>query len=73
MKEDDLISDGASFVIKAFKREGLDKEVYYNPDDLEAFLGTVGGLIQGMGDIIAEKDSKLYIIILEAMERLALR
>jgi ABC-type protease/lipase transport system fused ATPase/permease subunit len=73
MKESDLISDGAAFVIKAFKREGLDKEIYYHPDDLELFLGTIAGLIHGMAEIVAEKDSKLYIVILDAMERLALK
>jgi hypothetical protein len=73
MKEDELISHGAAFVIKSLKREDLNDVIYYDPDHLKLFLGTIAGLIQGIGEVISEEDHLLYIKLLEAVERLALR
>ncbi len=73
MKEDELISHGAAFVIKSLKREDLNDVIYYDPDHLKLFLGTIAGLIQGIGEVISEEDHLLYIKLLEAVEKLALR
>tara|TARA_R110000765_G_scaffold93140_1_gene175569 strand:+ start:12259 stop:12480 length:222 start_codon:yes stop_codon:yes gene_type:complete len=73
MKEDKLISDGASFVLKSLKREDLNETIYYDPENLKLFLGTIAGLIQGIGEVLATEDHLLYIRLLESVERLALR
>ena len=73
MNADDLITDGASFVLKSLRREDLNDVIYYDPDNLKLFLGTIAGLIQGIGEVIYEEDNLLYIKLLEAIERLALR
>jgi hypothetical protein len=73
MKEDELISHGAAFVIKSLKREDLNDVIYYDPNNLKLFLGTIAGLIQGIGEVISEEDHLLYIKLLEAVEKLALR
>lgn len=71
--EDRLISDGAAFVIKSLKREDLNETIYYDPDNLKLFLGTIAGLIQGIGEVISENDHVLYIKLLEAVGKLSLR
>ncbi len=73
MKEDEFISHGAAFVIKSLKREDLNDVIYYDPNNLKLFLGTIAGLIQGIGEVISEEDHLLYIKLLEAVEKLALR
>jgi hypothetical protein len=73
MNEDDLISDGAAFVLKSLKREDLNSEIYYDPDNLKMFLGTIAGLIQGIGEVISDEDHILYIKLLSSIEKLALR
>jgi hypothetical protein len=73
MKEDELISHGAAFVIKSLKREDLNDVIYYDPDNLKLFLGTIAGLIQGIGEVLSEEDHLLYIRLLESVEKLALR
>tara|TARA_R110002167_G_scaffold73743_1_gene206517 strand:- start:298 stop:519 length:222 start_codon:yes stop_codon:yes gene_type:complete len=73
MKEDKFISDGASFVLKSLKREDLNETIYYDPENLKLFLGTIAGLIQGIGEVLATEDHLLYIRLLESVERLALR
>ena len=73
MNEDDLISDGAMFVLKSLKREDLNDEIYYDPDNLKTFLGTIAGLVQGIGEVISEEDHVLYIKLLTSIEKLALR
>lgn len=71
--EDRLISDGAAFVIKSLKREDLNETIYYDPENLKLFLGTIAGLIQGIGEVISENDHVLYIKLLEAVGKLSLR
>jgi hypothetical protein len=71
--EDRLISDGAAFVIKSLKREDLNESIYYDPENLKLFLGTIAGLIQGIGEVISENDHVLYIKLLEAVGKLSLR
>ena len=71
--EDRLISDGAAFVIKSLKREDLNEAIYYDPENLKLFLGTIAGLIQGIGEVISENDHVLYIKLLEAVGKLSLR
>jgi|14BtaG_2_1085337.scaffolds.fasta_scaffold02532_3 hypothetical protein len=73
MNEDDLISDGAAFVLKSLKREDLNSDIYYDPDNLKMFLGTIAGLIQGIGEVISDEDHILYIKLLSSIEKLALR
>ena len=73
MKEDKLISDGASFVLKSLKREDLNETIYYDPENLKLFLGTIAGLIQGIGEVLSTEDHLLYIRLLESVEGLALR
>jgi hypothetical protein len=71
--EDQIISDGALFVLKSLRREDLNSAIFYEPENLKMFLGTVAGLIQGIGEVVSDEDHILYIKLLTSIERLALR
>ena len=68
-----IMSDGAKFVISAFKQKTVIDPSLYNPEELEVYLGTIAGLIEGIGQLVSENDRELYIKILDGLERVALK
>ncbi|NIQ16128.1 MAG: hypothetical protein GTO02_17570 [Candidatus Dadabacteria bacterium] len=45
----------------------------YDGEEYEAFLGTIAGAFQGIGDVVRESDPRLYSQIINVIENLSLR
>ncbi len=60
------------FILKNLQgKEGYPMK--YDGEEYEAFLGTIAGAFQGIGDVVRESDPRLYSQIINVIENLSLR
>ena len=70
---EEIIGKGADFFLKCFKHQTPDEVPYMSPEDLDTFLGTFAGLIEALAGIIKDEDPEQYRIMVNALERVALK
>tara|TARA_R110002012_G_scaffold298922_1_gene497627 strand:- start:408 stop:623 length:216 start_codon:yes stop_codon:yes gene_type:complete len=70
---EEIIGKGADFFLKCFKHQTPDEIPYMTPEELDVFLGSFAGLLEALAGIIKDTDPEEYRMMVNALEKVALK
>ena len=74
VSEDDAVGQACEFALLSIRNKIVPPiDAISSQESLEVFLGTLSGIIAGLGMVLSERDNKLYKKLLTSLEEMSLR